>query len=88
MTISRRVEFRKEHLALAWAASERGELLLAGTLGDPPDGAALLFESDSPAAAENFARHDPYVLHGLVKQWRVHPWTTVAGEHCTTPVRP
>ncbi len=86
--VERRAAFRDQHLTLAWAASERGELLLAGALADPVDGAVLLFKGDSPAVAEDFARHDPYVLNGLVKAWRVRPWTTVAGESCSTPVRP
>jgi uncharacterized protein YciI len=86
--LERRGAYRDAHLALAWAASERGELVLAGALADPVDGAVLLFKGDSPAVAEDFARHDPYVLNGLVKGWRVRPWTTVAGEGCATPVRP
>lgn len=86
--LERRVALRDAHLSLAWAASERGELLLAGALADPIDGAVMLFQGDSPEIAANFARHDPYVLNGLVKQWRVRPWTTVAGENCSAPVRP
>jgi uncharacterized protein YciI len=39
----------------------------------------LLFRGDSPAAAENFAKSDPYVLNGLIKDWRVREWTTVVG---------
>ena len=41
--LERRAAFRAEHLALAWAAHERGELLLGGALADPVDGAVLLF---------------------------------------------
>ena len=33
--LERRSEFRKEHLALAWKACERGELILAGAFADP-----------------------------------------------------
>jgi hypothetical protein len=61
---------------------------LGGALAEPVDGAVLLFEGDSPAAAEEFARRDPYVLNGLVKSWRVRPWTTVVGEAGSAPVRP
>ena len=86
--MTRRAEFRAAHLALAWAASERGELVLAGALADPVDGALLLFKTDSPAVAENFAAVDPYVIRGLVKRWHVRKWNTVVGENCTTPVRP
>ncbi|CAD6537952.1 hypothetical protein LMG27952_03335 [Paraburkholderia hiiakae] len=85
--LERRGEHRSAHLALAWAAVERGELLLAGAIADPVDNALLLFQGDSPAAAEAFARADPYVRSGLVKHWRVRPWQTVVGEAASNPVR-
>jgi hypothetical protein len=86
--VTRRAEFRSAHLELAWAASERGELLLGGALADPIDTSLLLFKADSPAVAENFALVDPYVTSGIVKRWRVRQWNTVAGEGCANPVRP
>ncbi|RQR38832.1 MULTISPECIES: YciI-like protein [unclassified Burkholderia] len=79
--LSRREQYRAEHLALARAATERGELVLAGALQDPADQAVLVFEGDSPEAAESFARADPYVQNGLVKSWRVRPWRVVIGKH-------
>ena len=85
---ARRAEFRSAHLAKAWAASERGELVLGGALANPLDSAVLLFQGDSPAVAEDFARTDPYVLNGLVKRWYVREWTTVAGAGAASPVRP
>jgi uncharacterized protein YciI len=85
--LKRRGEFRSEHLTLAWQAHDRGELLLGGALADPVDGAVLLFTGDSPAVAERFAEVDPYVRNGLVKSWRVRPWTTVVGDQAASPVR-
>lgn len=75
----RRLPFRAAHLAQARAAVARGELLLGGALADPIDGAVLLFQGESPAAAEAFASADPYVVNGLVTRWRVRAWTTVVG---------
>jgi uncharacterized protein len=86
--LERRAAFRAEHLTLAWAAHERGELLLGGALADPVDGAVLLFTGDTPAAAEAFVAADPYVRNGLVKRWRVRPWTTVVGAGAASPLRP
>ena len=86
--IERRVEFRSEHLAMAWKAHERGELILGGSLADPVDCAILLFHGDSSAVAENFVKSDPYVKNGLVKSWHVRPWTTVVGEAASSPVLP
>jgi uncharacterized protein YciI len=86
--LAKRAQLRSAHLEKAWAASERGELVLAGAFANPVDGAVLLFTGDSPAVAENFAKADPYVTQGLVRKWRVREWTTVAGKAATTPVRP
>ena len=84
--LERRAAFRDEHLALAWQAHDRGELILAGALDDPADGAVLLFSGDSPAAAEAFAGRDPYVRNGLVATWRVRAWKTVVGDEASAPV--
>jgi uncharacterized protein YciI len=86
--LERRAGLRAAHLEQAWAASQRGELVLAGALADPVDRAVLLFEAESPAAAESFARADPYVTNGLVLRWTVRPWTTVAGDGAATPISP
>ena len=85
--VERRAAFRAEHLALARAAVERGELLLGGALAEPIDQSVLLFNADSPAVAEAFAKADPYVTNGIVKSWRVRPWTTVVGRDAAVPVR-
>lgn len=84
----RRRPHRASHLAHARAAVARGELVLGGALADPIDGAVLLFRSDSPAVAEEFAKADPYVLNGLVAQWRVRAWTTVVGEAAEVALPP
>ncbi len=79
--VQKRSVYRDGHLEHARRAFERGELILGGALADPVDGAVLLFRGDSPAAAESFAKADPYVVHGLVTAWRVREWTTVVGEN-------
>lgn len=86
--LERRGEFRSDHLRLAWEYQERGDLVLAGALADPPDGAVLLFQGDTPAAAEEFAGRDPYVANGLITRWHVREWTTVIGDLAMTPIRP
>lgn len=77
--LERRPPLRDAHLALVHAAQERGEILMAGALADPADMAVLVFTSDSAAAAEAFASHDPYVREGLVVSWRVRQWNVVVG---------
>lgn len=82
----RRKPFRAAHLRHAREAAARGELVLGGALAHPVDGAVLLFQGDSPAAAEAFAKTDPYVLNGLVSCWRVREWTTVVGKDAQSAV--
>lgn len=86
--LARRAELRVEHLRLAWEANERGELLLAGALADPVDTGVLLFECATPEVIERFVAADPYFKRGLVKSYRIRPWTTVIGKDAATPVRP
>ena len=86
--LERRPEFRGAHLRHAWAAHERGELVVAGALADPVNGAVLMFEGEDKQVAEQFAKADPYVVNGLVERWHVREWTTVVGELAATPVGP
>src|SRR5262249_1632844 len=92
--MQRRAEFRNGHLALAWEAQERGEVVLGGALApgdgpaDPVGSGFLLFQCDSPAPAERFAQADPYVKNGLVSRWRVRKWNTVVGKDASMPMRP
>ena len=83
--VERRMPFREAHLLRVRDAHARGVLLLAGALGDPPDGALLVFRADSAAVAEDFARADPYVAEGLVTAWRVRSWTVVIGADAPAP---
>jgi uncharacterized protein len=86
--VDRRAKHREAHLTYAWAAHERGELVLGGALAEPPDGAVILFYAESRDVAERFAKADPYVLAGLVRSWKVREWTTVAGATAAMPVKP
>jgi uncharacterized protein len=86
--LDRRGQYRDEHLALAWQAQERGEIIVAGALAEPADMAVLMFQGESPEVAERFAQADPYVIHGLVTGYRVRQWNTVVGKDAFMPVRP
>lgn len=77
--LERRAAYRGEHLALARAAAERGELRLGGALANPADRALLVFEGPDRSVAEAFASADPYVKNGIVKAWRVREWSVVVG---------
>jgi uncharacterized protein YciI len=85
--LQHRPAHRTQHLRLAWEAQARGELLLAGALTDPVDGAVLLFQGEDDSAARAFAQADPYVTAGLVTRWSVRPWATVVGAGAANPMR-
>ena len=74
--ITRRQPFREDHLRLIREAHARGEIVMAGALGDPPDGGLLVFRAPVETA-EAFARRDPYVVNGLITKWVVRPWNVV-----------
>jgi hypothetical protein len=83
--VDRRMAYREAHLKRVRDAHERGELMLAGAVGDPPDGALLVFRAESASVAEEFARADPYVTEGLVTAWRARVWNVVIGLEPAVP---
>lgn len=82
----KRAPHRAAHIGHAKASIARGELVLGGAFADDPPGGMLLFQGESPSAAEAFARNDPYVLNGVVTGWRVREWTTVVGPDALTQI--
>ena len=85
--VERRAALRAAHFAHARPFVQRGDLFLAGACTDegPPIG-VLVFAVGGRQVVEDFARADPYVVHGLVTAWRVREWTTVAGKDALTPL--
>ena len=77
--LDRRAALRADHLSMAQAAHDRGELLLAGAMSDPYDQALLVWSTDDIGTVEAFAQADPYVINGLVTSWRVRNWNVVIG---------
>ena len=77
--VTKRAPFREEHLKLIRDGHARGEIVMAGAVGAPVDGALLVFRAESPDVVERFVAADPYVKQGLVIRWKVKPWTVVAG---------
>ena len=81
--VARRAPFRDDHLRLARAAQGRGEIVLAGALTDPTDGALLIFRAPDRSVVEEFIRNDPYVLNGLVTRLEVRSWAVVVGDEAS-----
>jgi uncharacterized protein YciI len=77
--VNRRAPFRSDHLRLLREAHARGEVVMAGAVGESPDGAIIIFRAETAQTAEQFAKDDPYVKNGLIVTWRVQPWNVVVG---------
>lgn len=77
--VIRRTAFREEHLRLANETNKRGELLLGGAFTDPADRTLLIFHVNEKSVVEDFVKHDPYVINGLVTRWEIKNWNVVIG---------
>jgi uncharacterized protein YciI len=75
--LERRVPHREAHMAAIKAERDAGRIVMAGPLGDPPHGAAIVFRGVEPEAIEQFVVADPYVKAGLVTAWRLEVWQVV-----------
>jgi uncharacterized protein len=75
--LDRRGPYREQHLARIRAEKDAGNIVMAGALGDPPTGGALVFRGVEPEQVEAFVHADPYVEAGLVTSWRVQRWNVV-----------
>jgi uncharacterized protein YciI len=54
----------------------QGTLLMVGTFGNPQEqGSMAIFATRE--AAEEFARTDPFVLNGVVRNWQIREWNEV-----------
>ena len=71
--LERRAAHRDAHLAWINQWRDDGKLMLAGALGNPPHGAAIVFDVDDPSGVEQFSDDDPYVIAELVTERRIEP---------------
>jgi uncharacterized protein len=69
--------YAAEHRARWRQFQDEGTLLMVGPFSNPADGAMGIFTTRK--AAEDFAREDPFVVHGAVSSWRVLEWNEAIG---------
>lgn len=75
--LERRVPYREAHLEHVGVEREAGRVAMAGAIGDPPNGALIVFKDVPVEEIEGFVAADPYFEAGLVTAWRVEPWAVV-----------
>ncbi len=73
----RRGPFREAHLAAIRAERDAGHITLAGALGTPPTGGAIVWQGVTREDIETFTAADPYVVNGLVTAQRIERWNLV-----------
>ncbi len=73
----RRGPHREAHLGRIRAEQDAGRVVMAGALGSPPNGGAMVFRGVGREHVEAFVAADPYVAAGLVPSWRVQSWHLV-----------
>jgi uncharacterized protein len=73
----RRGPYRDAHLERIRAEQDAGRVVMAGAIGSPPTGGAIVFQGVAREDVERFTAADPYVRAGLVTGQRIEPWTLV-----------
>lgn len=66
-------DIASQHHQYLAAAHESGQVLLAGRSTDDIGPAIVMFEAESPEAAEEFLQNDPLIKNGLMRT-TVHPF--------------
>jgi uncharacterized protein YciI len=67
---------RPTHRAYLTSLLQKGQLFAAGPFEDG-FGALIVYEADSPAAAEALIAADPFHAAGVFVRWTVRPWKVV-----------
>jgi uncharacterized protein YciI len=82
--VTRRAPYREEHLRLLNEAHERGELVMAGALSEPVDGAVLIFCADDATVPRRFAQLRPDILENRLHTRLIGgaEWIRTLGSFC------
>ena len=67
---------RPAHRAYLTSLLDQGKLFASGPFADG-SGALIIYEADSPEAAEGFLLADPFHAAGVFLRWQLRPWKVV-----------
>ncbi|MBX3301248.1 MAG: hypothetical protein KF693_03435 [Nitrospira sp.] len=73
---AKREVHRSAHISNLELLDRQGQVVLAGPLTDRT-GSLLVLEFETQEEAEDFARHDPYTVHGVFDRIEIHPFKQV-----------
>lgn len=78
--LEKRKPYREGHLSMINSQVEKGNVIIAGAVGNPPTGGLLIFRNITPNDIEQIAKQDPYVINGVVSKYSIQPYIAVAGD--------
>lgn len=78
--LEKRKPHREAHLALFSKQVEKGNVVLAGAVDNPPTGGLLIFRNLSANEIEQLVQQDPYVVNGVVQKYTIKPYMAVLGD--------
>jgi uncharacterized protein len=67
---------RPAHRAYLTGLLDQGKLFASGPYGDG-SGALIVYEADSPEAAEAILKADPFHTAGVFLKWTLRPWKVI-----------
>jgi uncharacterized protein YciI len=67
---------RPAHRAYLTSLLEKGQLFASGPYADG-SGALIVYEADTPEAAETLLKADPFHAAGVFLRWQMRPWKVV-----------
>lgn len=73
---AKRKVHRSAHLSNLESLDRQGRVVLAGPLTDKA-GSLLVLEFETQKEAEEFARNDPYTIHGVFDRIEIHSFMQV-----------
>lgn len=73
---AKRKMYRPAHLANLEPLDSEGRVILAGPLTDKT-GSLLVLDFENRDEAEQFAKNDPYMVHGVFERVEIHPFLQV-----------
>jgi len=76
----KRTPYREAHTAYVTKQVNNGNIILAGTIDQPPTAALTILRNLTEKEIEQIAKQDPYVINGLVTKYSIKPFLAVVGD--------
>ena len=67
---------RPAHRAYLTSLLDKGQLFASGPYADG-SGALIVYEADTPDAAESLLKSDPFHAAGVFLHWQLRPWKVI-----------